>query len=186
MICIKYSSAYRLTFFAMRCEFILAFHIDYTTSSLNFNIAKCSYLTYCTWMCKNKQASEPSLGAEVDDQSPLAIYAHAGRVQGTYKNSQWQPSSPSCECGWNIFFLIFWKTILSPHLVDQPLAGYRCRPSIRWQCRTQMWAWALTVSRSAAILPLPRGSGTRRRREVGRVGSHRTGSDSTPAVQIMR
>lgn len=39
-------------------------------------------------MCKNKQASEPSLGAEVDDQSPLAIYAHAGRVQGTYKNSQ--------------------------------------------------------------------------------------------------
>lgn len=119
MIYIKCSSAYRLTFFAMRCEFILAFNINYTTSSLNFNIAKCLYLTYCTWMCKNKQASEPSLSAEVDDQSPLAIYAHAGRVQGTYKNSQQQPSSPSCECGYvNIFF---------PHVLKNYSQSLPCR-----------------------------------------------------------
>lgn len=139
MICIKYSSAYRLTLLAMRCEFILAFNINYTTSSLNFNIAKCWYLTYCTWMCKNKQASEPSLSAEVDDQSPLAIYAHAGRVQGTYKK---QPVTAI------IAILRMWMKYFFPHilknysqslyLVDQPLAGYRCRPSIRWQCRTQM------------------------------------------------
>lgn len=38
-------------------------------------------------MCKYKQAPESSLGAEVDNESPQAIYTHAGRVQCTYENS---------------------------------------------------------------------------------------------------
>lgn len=41
-------------------------------------------------MSKHKQASESSLGAEVDHQPSLAVNAHAGRVQGAYKDSYFQ------------------------------------------------------------------------------------------------
>lgn len=44
-------------------------------------------MTYYTWMCKHKQASESSLSAEVDYQFSMAVYTHAGWVQGTCKDS---------------------------------------------------------------------------------------------------
>lgn len=82
--------------------------------------------------------------------------------------------------------LLYCKLLFKSYLVVQPLVGYRYHPSIRWQCRTQMWASALTVSQSVAILLLPQGSGRHRTHGAGLVGSHRTGSDSTPAVQKKR
>lgn len=56
-------------------------------------------------MCKHKQASESSLGAEVDNQSPLAIYTHAGRVQCTYENSDSHTNAASPSQTWIFFFV---------------------------------------------------------------------------------
>lgn len=84
------------------------------------------------------------------------------------------------------FFLCAFATLGLSYLAGGPPVGCRCRPSIRWQCRTQTWAWAPTASQSAAILPPPLASGTRRRRAAGRAGSRRTGSDSIPAQQMER
>lgn len=84
------------------------------------------------------------------------------------------------------FCLLYISTIRLNYLAGGPPVGYRCRPSIRWQCRTQTWAWAQTASQSAAILPLPLASETHRRRAAGRAGSRRTGSDSIPAEQMER
>lgn len=86
----------------------------------------------------------------------------------------------------NIKFLSHLKFFIAnycSYLAVLPLVDYRCHPSIRWQCRTQMWASALTVSQSAAILLLPQGSGRHRTHGAGLAGSHRTGPDSTPAVK---
>lgn len=84
------------------------------------------------------------------------------------------------------FWILDSKSLIKSCLGVQPLVGCRYHPSIRWQCRTQMWASAPTANQSVAILLHPRGSETHRRRGAGPAGSRRTGWGSTPAVQTWR
>lgn len=142
-------------------------------------------MNYCTWMCKHKQASESSFRAEVDYQPSLAVYTHAGWVQGTcrtitdHRFNEATYLRSRIKLTWQIWSSshILFKSYLGVH---SP-AGCLCRPSTRWQCRKQKWASAPTANQSAAILPLPQGNGKHRTHGAVLAGSHTTGPDSTPA-----